>query len=153
MGLFVVLPGLNRWLMRLWLPLVVLVSPALMSPAAVRSQVDDAPAEAQAGLLTIESDQQSANSSTGVITASGNVRLVHADRGLVATGRQAQYFSREQRIVLSGDVDVVQTDGHTLRADQVTVLLDEERTLATTSAGNQVISSWSLQDPGTAVTQ
>ena len=153
MGLFVVLPGLNRWLMRLWLPLVLLVSPALMSPAAVRSQVDDAPAEAQAGLLTIESDQQSANSSTGVITASGNVRLVHADRGLVATGRQAQYFSREQRIVLSGDVDVVQTDGHTLRADQVTVLLDEERTLATTSAGNQVISSWSLQDPGTAVTQ
>ena len=153
MGLFVVLPGLNRWLMRLWLPLVVLVSPALMSPAAVRSQVDDAPAEAQAGLLTIESDQQSANSSTGVITASGNVRLVHADRGLVATGRQAQYFSREQRIVLSGDVDVVQTDGHTLRADQVTVLLDEERTLATTSAGKQVISSWSLQDPGAAVTQ
>ena len=153
MGLFVVVPGLNRWLMRLWLPLVVLVSPALMSPAAVRSQVDDAPAEAQAGLLTIESDQQSANSSTGVITASGNVRLVHADRGLVATGRQAQYFSREQRIVLSGDVDVVQTDGHTLRADQVTVLLDEQRTLATTSAGQQVISSWSLQDPGAAVAQ
>ena len=149
MGLFVVVPGLNRWLMHLWLPLVLLVS-----PAAVRSQIAEAPAEvAQAGLLTIESDQQSANSSTGVITASGNVRLVHADRGLVATGRQAQYFSREQRIVLSGDVDVVQTDGHTLRADQVTVLLDEQRTLATTSAGQQVTSSWSLQDPGAGVTQ
>merc|ERR1711965_381346 len=98
-------------------------------------------------------DQQAANSSTGVITASGNVRLVHADRGLVATGRQAQYFSREQRIVLSGDVDVVQTDGHTLRADQVTVLLEEQRPLATTNAGDQVISSWTLQDPGVAVTQ
>ena len=148
MGVFVVVPGLNRWLMRLWLPLVLLVS-----PAAVRSQIAEAPAEAaQAGLLTIESDQQSANSSTGVITASGNVRLVHADRGLVATGRQAQYFSREQRIVLSG-VDVVQTDGHTLRADQVTVLLDEQRTLATTSAGQQVTSSWSLQDPGAVVAQ
>ena len=148
-GVVLVVQGLNGWLLRLWLPLVLLVS-----PAAVRSQIDGASVEAaQAGVLTIESDQQTANSSTGVITASGNVRLVHADRGLVATGRQAQYFSREQRIVLSGDVDVVQTDGHTLRADQVTVLLDEERTLATTSAGKQVISSWSLQDPGAAVTQ
>lgn len=147
MALFAVVPGLKLLLMRLWLPLLMVVS-----PAAVHAQIDEAPTEtAQAGLLTIESDQQSANSSTGVITASGNVRLVHADRGLVATGRQAQYFSREQRIVLSGDVDVVQTDGHTLRADQVTVLLDEQRTLATTSAGQQVTSSWSLQDPGAAV--
>ena len=148
MALFAVVPGLKLMLMRLWLPLLLVVS-----PAAVHAQIDEAPTEtAQAGLLTIESDQQSANSGTGVITASGNVRLVHADRGLVATGRQAQYFSREQRIVLSGDVDVVQNDGHTLRADQVTVLLDEQRTLATTGAGDQVISSWTLQDPGASVT-
>ena len=148
MALFAVVPGLKLLLMRLWLPLLLVVS-----PAAAHAQIDEAPTEtAQAGLLTIESDQQSANSGTGVITASGNVRLVHADRGLVATGRQAQYFSREQRIVLSGDVDVVQTDGHTLRADQVTVLLDEQRTLATTGAGEQVISSWTLQDPGASVT-
>ena len=148
MALFAVVPGLKLLLMRLWLPLLLVVS-----PAALHAQIDEAPTEtAQAGLLTIESDQQSANSGTGVITASGNVRLVHADRGLVATGRQAQYFSREQRIVLSGDVDVVQTDGHTLRADQVTVLLDEQRTLATTGAGDQVISSWTLQDPGASVT-
>ena len=148
MALFAVVPGLKLMLMRLWLPLLLVVS-----PAAVHAQIDEAPTEtAQAGLLTIESDKQSANSGTGVITASGNVRLVHADRGLVATGRQAQYFSREQRIVLSGDVDVVQTDGHTLRADQVTVLLDEQRTLATTGAGDQVISSWTLQDSGASVT-
>ena len=148
MALFAVVPGLKLMLMRLWLPLLLVVS-----PAAVHAQIDEAPTEtAQAGLLTIESDQQSANSGTGVITASGNVRLVHSNRGLVATGRQAQYFSREQRIVLSGDVDVVQTDGHTLRADQVTVLLDEQRTLATTGAGDQVISSWTLQDPGASVT-
>ena len=43
---------------------------------------------AEAGVITIESDLQSADNSTGVITASGNVRLVHADRGLVATSRQ-----------------------------------------------------------------
>ena len=103
-------------------------------------------ASAQSRLLTLEANQQTANSETGVITASGNVRLLHPDRGLVATGRQAQYFSREQRIVLSGDVDVVQDDGHSLRAEQVTVLLDQQLTLATPSPGQQVISSWSLQD-------
>ena len=48
---------------------------------------------ADAGVITIESDLQSADNGTGVITASGNVRLVHAGRGLVATSRQAQYFT------------------------------------------------------------
>lgn len=118
-------------LTRLGLPLLLSLAPA---------------ASAQSRLLTLEANQQTANSETGVITASGNVRLLHPDRGLVATGRQAQYFSREQRIVLSGDVDVVQDDGHSLRAEQVTVLLDQQLTLATPSPGKQVISSWSLQD-------
>ena len=67
---------------------------------------------ADAGVITIESDLQSADNGTGVITASGNVRLVHAGRGLVATSRQAQYFTEEDRIVLSGDVDVIQADGN-----------------------------------------
>jgi len=118
-------------LTRLGFPLFLLLFPA---------------AQAQSGILTMESDQQSANNETGVITASGNVRLVHPDRGVVATGRQAQYFSREQRIVLSGDVDLIQDGGHSIRAEQVTVLLDQQRILATPSPGQQVISSWSLQD-------
>ena len=118
-------------LTRLGFPLFLLLFPA---------------AQAQSGILTMESDQQSANNETGVITASGNVRLVHPDRGVVATGRQAQYFSLEQRIVLSGDVDLIQDGGHSIRAEQVTVLLDQQRILATPSPGQQVISSWSLQD-------
>ena len=77
---------------------------------------------ADAGVITIESDMQSADNGTGVITASGNVRLVHAGRGLVATSRQAQYFTEEDRIVLSGDVDVIQADGNQLRADRFTYL-------------------------------
>ena len=122
---------------------------ALTTPSLAQELV--APLEGPSsddGLITIESDSQTADNVSGVVTAIGNVRIVYPSRGMVATSRQAQYFSREQRIVLSGDVDVVQTDGHTLRADQVTVLLDEQRTLATTSAGQQVTSSWSLQDPG-----
>ena len=99
----------------------------------------------EAGVITIESDLQAADNSTGVITASGNVRLVHADRGLVATSRQAQYFKDEERIVLSGDVDVVQTDGNLLRADRFTYLLNEERAVASPSPGQQVFSQWTLQ--------
>ena len=99
------------------------------------------------GLITIESDQQSADNSTGVVTASGNVRIVHADRGVVATSRQAQYFTKEERIVLRGDVDVVQNDGHALRADQVIYLLREDRAKAVPVEGGQVFSQWSLTDP------
>ena len=99
---------------------------------------------ADAGVITIESDLQSADNVTGVITASGNVRLVHADSGLVATSRQAQYFTEEDRIVLSGDVDVIQADGNQLRADRFTYLLDEGRAIASPVPGQQVFSQWSL---------
>ena len=99
---------------------------------------------ADAGVITIESDLQAADNSTGVITASGNVRLVHAGRGLLATSRQAQYFSEEDRIVLSGDVDVIQADGNQLRADRFTYLLDEGRAIASPVPGQQVFSQWSL---------
>ena len=99
---------------------------------------------ADAGVITIESDLQSADNGTGVITASGNVRLVHAGRGLVATSRQAQYFTEEDRIVLSGDVDVIQADGNQLRADRFTYLLEEGRAIASPVPGQQVFSQWSL---------
>ena len=99
---------------------------------------------AEAGVITIESDLQSADNNTGVITASGNVRLVHASRGLVATSRQAQYFTEEDRIVLSGDVDVIQADSNQLRADRFTYLLDEGRAIASPVPGQQVFSQWSL---------
>ena len=100
---------------------------------------------AEAVVITIESDLQSADNSTGVITASGNVRLVHAGRGLVATSRQAQYFTEEDRIVLSGDVDVIQADGNLLRADRFVYLLQEGRAIASPVPGQQVLSQWSLQ--------
>ena len=105
---------------------------------------------ADAGVITIESDLQSADNGTGVITASGNVRLVHAGRGLVATSRQAQYFTEEDRIVLSGDVDVIQADGNQLRADRFTYLLEEGRAIASPVPGQQVFSQWSLT-PGQPV--
>ena len=98
----------------------------------------------ETGLITIESDKQTADNSIGVVTAQGNVRLVHVDRGIVATGRQAQYFMNEDRIVLSGDVDIVQKNGDLLQADRIVYSLVEERALATPSENEQVFSQWSF---------
>lgn len=92
------------------------------------------------GLVTIESDLQKVDNNTGVITATGNVRIVYSDRGVVATARQAQYFSREARVVLSGDVEVVQEGGNRLLADRVVVLIERERLVAHPEPGQQVTS-------------
>ena len=44
---------------------------------------------APTGLVTIESDRQRADNRTGIVTATGNVRITYPDRGMVATSRQA----------------------------------------------------------------
>ena len=103
------------------------------------------PATGEDSLITIESDTQSADNITGVVTAVGNVRIVYPARGMVATSRQAQYFSREAMLVLSGDVDVVQDDGNSIRAERVTYNLDEERALANPIPGQQVQSTLLLK--------
>lgn len=96
------------------------------------------------GLVSIESDLQKADNVTGIITASGNVRIVYPDQRVVATATQAQYFSKEGRIVLSGDVDVIQPDGSSLRADRVIVLLATQRVVAEPRKGKQVVSTLRL---------
>lgn len=136
------------------LPLVPLppssqpIPPAQASSSQAASpaqQTSPGPARLTTGLVTIESDLQRADQLTGVITATGNVRIVYPDQRVVATARQAQYFSKEARVVLSGDVDVVQEDGNQLRAEQVIVLLESERITAVPPAGRQVFSRLRVQ--------
>ena len=117
---------------------------SLMASLSLCSAIVNAQQSTETGLITIESDQQTADNSIGVVTAQGNVRLVHVDRGIVATGRQAQYFMKEERIVLSGDVDIVQKNGDLLQADRIVYFLAEERALATPSEDGQVFSQWSF---------
>ena len=116
-----------------------LLASLLLSPVIVCAQQST-----ETGLITIESDQQTADNSIGVVTAQGNVRLIHIDRGIVATGRQAQYFMNEERIVLSGDVDIVQKNGDLLQADRIVYSLVDERVTATPSENEQVFSQWSF---------
>ena len=115
-----------------------------MALLSLCSVIVNAQQSTETGLITIESDQQTADNSIGVVTAQGNVRLVHVDRGIVATGRQAQYFMKEERIVLSGDVDIVQMNGDLLQADKIIYSLADERALATPSEDQQVFSQWSF---------
>jgi lipopolysaccharide export system protein LptA len=98
-------------------------------------------------LVTIESDVQQADNQTGIVTATGNVRITYAAKGMVATSKQAQYFSKEGRLVLSGDVDVIDADGQRIRAERLVYQLDQERLLAQPAQGKQVMSKLKLSSP------
>jgi lipopolysaccharide export system protein LptA len=95
--------------------------------------------------LTLRADVQEANSITGVITARGNVQINYPARQIQATSVQAQYYSREKRIVLQGDVYVLQ-DGNSLRGETVTYLIEEGKFLALPTGGQQVESIYLVQD-------
>lgn len=98
--------------------------------------------------LTVRSDLQEANSETGIITARGNVYINYPARNLQATSAQAQYFSRERRLVLTGNVYVLQ-DGNTMRAETMTYLLDEGRFIATPETKQQVESVYLVDEQNT----
>ena len=99
------------------------------------------------GIVTIESDLQQADNTTGIVTATGNVRIVYPDQRVVATARQAQYYSKEGRVVLSGDVDVIQADGHAIKAERVVYDVNRERISAEPLVGGQVFSRYRMANP------
>ena len=122
------------------------LSPLLSGPELPAPDVDStAKAAGPMGLVTVESDLQQADNVTGVVTASGNVRVIYPQRELVATAREARYFTKEERIVLEGDVDVWQEGGNRLIAERVTYLVLEDRLIADPASGDQVRSWLKLQ--------
>ncbi len=98
------------------------------------------------GEITLKSDVQESNSQTGIITARGNVKINYPARQIQATAAQAQYYSRERRLILTGDVYVIQ-QGNSMRAETLTYLLDEERFIATPQGDRQVESTYIITDP------
>jgi lipopolysaccharide export system protein LptA len=98
-------------------------------------------------LVTIESDIQQADNQTGIVTATGNVRITYPEKGMVATSKQAQYFSKEGRLVLTGDVDVIDSGGQRIQAERLVYQLDQERLLAQPANGKQVMSKLKLNPP------
>ena len=100
----------------------------------------------QPGAITLKSDIQESNSETGIITARGNVRIDYPARQIQATAAQAQYFSRERRLILTGDVYVIQ-EGNSMRAEEMTYLIDEGRFIATPQSDRQVESTYIITEP------
>ena len=112
-----------------------------LAPSLVNAQVSPA-----AGAITLRSDIQESNSETGVITAKGNVQINYPARKIQATAAQAQYFSRERRLVLTGNVYVLQA-GNSMRAETMTYLIDEGRFIATPKSDRQVESTYIVTEP------
>ena len=125
---------------------VLLTVPASLIAIVVSPQYLQAQNLSDSGSITIRSDSQEANSETGVITAQGNVRINYPSRQIQATATQAQYYSRERRLVLNGNVYVIQ-QGNSMRAESMTYLIDEGRFIATPRADRQVESTYVVTEP------
>lgn len=97
------------------------------------------------GSLFINATRQEANSKTGVFTAIGNVQINYPARQIQATAAQAQYFSRERKIILSGNVNVLQ-QGNSIKGDNITYLIDEGRFIATPKPNSQVESIYIINE-------
>jgi lipopolysaccharide export system protein LptA len=95
--------------------------------------------------MTVQSDIQEANSVTGVVTARGHVQVFYPARNLQATSAQAQYFSKEHRLVLTGNVYALQ-EGNSMRAETMTYLIDEGRFLAVPNNNQQVQSIYLVKN-------
>ncbi|ASC72475.1 LPS-assembly protein LptD [Halomicronema hongdechloris C2206] len=128
---------ISRWCQYLFM--------AMLTLPLLSSAMPMARAQSGGNAITLRSDVQEANAITGVITARGNVQIDYPARQIYATSAQARYFSEERRIVLSGDVVVLQ-EGNRLRAETVTYLIDEGRFVALPQPQEQVESVYILQD-------
>jgi lipopolysaccharide export system protein LptA len=128
------------------LGLVVLL-PATCLGAIAIPHLQNAQAQTRDGrAITIRSDVQEADRTTEVITARGNVQIDYPARQIQATAAQAQFFNRERRIVMSGNVYVLQ-NGNSMRGETITYLIDEGRFIALPKSNRQVESTYILSDP------
>lgn len=133
--------------LRRHLGLLLMLPATLVGAIALPPHLQNVQAQTGAGrALTIRSDIQEANRITGVVTARGNVQIDYPARQIQATAAQAQYFSKERRIILTGNVYVLQ-QGNSLRGETITYLIDEGRFVAQPRAQGQVESIYLVSDP------
>jgi lipopolysaccharide export system protein LptA len=97
--------------------------------------------------LSIQADTQEANSKTEVVTAKGNVRLYYPSRKVKARANLAQYYIKQKRIVLTGNVLIIQ-DGNTLEGESVIYLIEEGKFIANPKVKQQVRSNYILSEQG-----
>ncbi len=94
----------------------------------------------------ITADSQEANTTSGIVVATGNVHLDYPARQMTATSQKATYSDKARTIVMQGDVSVLQKGGNTLQAESVTYDLVQSRFLASPSNGKQVRGVYNLPE-------
>jgi lipopolysaccharide export system protein LptA len=97
--------------------------------------------------LSIQADTQEANSKTGIATARGNVQLNYPSRKIQARASLAQYYTKQKRIVLTGNVVIVR-EGSTLEGEIVTYLIDEGKFIVNPKPQQQVRSNYIIPEQG-----
>ncbi|MDF5730283.1 MAG: LptA/OstA family protein [Rhizonema sp. PD38] len=130
------------------LALALLLPAAFLCEIASPTQVQPASAQSsgQGQPLYLNAQVQEYNAKTQVATSRGNVQMSYPARGIQATAAQAQYFTKERRIVFSGNVYILQKGGNSIKADVVTYLIDEGRFVAAPQANHQVESTYIVND-------
>ena len=139
-------PSWQRYINRVLVIPTIVSAIAFTIPSPLKSQPTN-----DGRTLTVKAQIQEANSKTGVVTARGNVEMFYPARKIQATAAQAQYFSRERRIVLSGNVYVLQ-EGNSIQGENITYLIDEGRFIATPKTNGQVESFYIISDPNPTTT-
>jgi lipopolysaccharide export system protein LptA len=133
------------WRCLLLLSSIVLSSIALPMPISARAQPQAQPSKPQG--LSIQADTQEANTKSQVVTARGNVQLRYPSRNIQARADLAQYFIKQKRILLTGNVLIVQ-EGSTLEGESVVYLIDEGKFIANPKVKQQVRSNYIIPSQG-----
>jgi lipopolysaccharide export system protein LptA len=102
--------------------------------------------------LQLRANSTQANAKTGVAVASGNVQIDYPARDIKATAAQATYYSREGRMVLSGNVYILQ-EGNSMRGEVITYFINEGRFDAVPQPGKQVEAIYLLPPDAAPVPQ
>ena len=130
---------------------LLVIFSTLVASVVATGKVTTAQAPAAGQAIRLEANKTEANARTGVVVAQGNVRINYPARQIQATSAQAIYYSKERRIVLSGDVYVLQ-EGNSLRGEQITYLVDEGRFVALPQPNRQVEAIYLIPDTPPAPT-
>jgi lipopolysaccharide export system protein LptA len=130
---------LSTQLAWLWLLPSILFGSTIVLPVFNTTIVQAQPQNSQG--LIIQADIQEANSKTEVVTARGNVRLTYTLKKVQARADLAQYFIKQKRILLTGNVLITQ-NGNTLEGESIVYLIEEGKFIANPKATQQIRSKY-----------
>jgi lipopolysaccharide export system protein LptA len=114
-------------------------------PIQIAAQPQSQPSKPQG--LSIQADTQEANTKSQIVTARGNVQLRYPSRNIQARADLAQYFIKQKRILLTGNVLIAQ-EGSTLEGESVVYLIDEGKFIANPKVKQQVRSNYIVPAEG-----